>query len=242
MSDTRPRNPLLAAGMKHRIRDMNAKPPLSQAEKDRLGVIYPGMENIEILNIYRDLRNKLLRLSEYNNFVCLISSIGQEDESSLLALNLAAVFAFDRSRSSIVIDCDTTVELLDLLTSESAEGRGLIDFIESDQEDIGELLHDSGIERLRIVPSGSHTETRTETFESERMRQIIMELKARYPDRYLFINAPSMRLSSEVQILSNVSDFVIFQITAGDVTEQQITEAIEMIGAEKVAGVVLRET
>ena len=71
------------------------------------------------------------------------------------------------------------------------------------------------------------------------MREIVTELKKRYPDRYIFINAPSMRLSSEVQVLSNVSDHVVFQLDSGTVDEQQVTEAVDMIGTEKVAGVVV---
>jgi Mrp family chromosome partitioning ATPase len=71
------------------------------------------------------------------------------------------------------------------------------------------------------------------------MREIVTELKKRYPDRYIFINAPSMKLSSEVQVLANVSDQVVFQLDSGTVDEQQVTEAVEMIGPEKVAGVVV---
>ena len=71
------------------------------------------------------------------------------------------------------------------------------------------------------------------------MREIVTELKKRYPDRYIFINAPSMRLSSEVQVLANVSDHVVFQLDTGTVDEQQVTEAVEMIGPKKVAGVVV---
>ena len=71
------------------------------------------------------------------------------------------------------------------------------------------------------------------------MREIVTELKKRYPDRYIFINAPSMRLSSEVQVLANVSDHVVFQLDSGTVDELQVTEAVEMIGPKKVAGVVV---
>jgi hypothetical protein len=48
-----------------------------------------------------------------------------------------------------------------------------------------------------------------------------------------------MKLSSEVQVLANVSDQVVFQLDSGTVDEQQVTEAVEMIGPEKVAGVVV---
>jgi len=153
-------------------------------------------------------------------------------------MNLAAVFAFDKSRSSIVIECDANHSLIEKLSTQESDN-GLIDFIENDLDDISILIQESGIERLRIVPAGNVIETSTESLESTRMREIVTELKKRYPDRYIFINAPSMRLSSEVQVLANVSDHVVFQLDTGTVDEQQVTEAVEMIGPKKVAGVVV---
>ncbi|MCB1691868.1 MAG: hypothetical protein KDI19_03835 [Pseudomonadales bacterium] len=241
MTDSDSQSRELMGPLAHRIRDMRTTSRLSDERLNELGIIYPGMDNVEVLNIYRDLRNKLLRLSNYENFVCLVSAIAPDDDTALLSLNLGAVFAFDRSRSSIVIDCDAGHSLLDELTEES-DGEGLVDFIEDDADDISLLINESGIDRLRIVPSGSLTETRTETLESARMRQIVLELKVRYPDRYLFINAPSMKLSSEVLVLANVCDMVIFQLSSGLVSQAQVTDAVELIGTTKVAGIVMRES
>ncbi len=216
---------------------MQTSTHLSDEKKEELGVIFPGMRDRQVLNIYRDLRNKLLRISDYQNFVCLLSSLSTDGNTAKLAINLAAVFAFDKSRSSIVIDCDANHSIIEQL-SDLENGTGLIDFIENDLDDVSVLIQESGIERLRIIPAGNVIETRTESLESMRMREIVNELKKRYPDRYIFINAPNMRLSSEVQVLANVSDNVVFQLDSGAVDEQQVTQAVKMIGPDKVAGVV----
>ena len=221
----------------HKVRDMQQHSQLSEQRRDELEIIYPGMADRHVLNIYRDLRNKLLRISDYENFVCLLSAIEPNGETSLLALNLAAVFAFDKSRSAIVVDCDTNHNTIDELVPDNGE-TGLIDFIENELDDVSLLIQESGIDRLRIIPSGSIIETRTESLESVRMREIALELKRRYPDRYIFINAPSMKLSSEVQILSNISDQVVFELNSGEVDESQISKAVQMIGPEKIAGIV----
>lgn len=220
---------------------MRANARLSDEDKDELRVIYPGMKDREILNIFRDLRNKLLRIADYGNFVCLTSSLGPNNDTSLLSLNLAAVFAFDKSRSSIVIDCDTNTNVLDELAA-NQDDNGLIDFIENDLDDISVLIQESGIDRLRIIPAGRVIETRTESLESIRMKDIVAELKRRYPDRYIFINAPSMKLSSEVQILSNISDLVVFELHPNTVEPDAIKDAVEMIGADKIAGIVFNES
>jgi len=237
LNNNPPTNIAASRARLHSIRDMTSSSLLSDEKKEEFGIIYPGMRDRHVLNIYRDLRNKLLRLSDYQNFVCLISSLSPEGDTAKLAMNLAAVFAFDKSRSSIVIDCDTNYNLIEDLAN-LEESNGLIDFIENELDDVSILIQESGIERLRIIPAGNVIETRTESLESIRMREIVAELKKRYPDRYIFINAPSMKLSSEVQVLANVSDNVIFQLDSGVVDEPQVTEAVEMIGPDKVAGIV----
>ena len=219
---------------------MRSTEKLSEEEMDRLGIIHPGMGDQAMLNSYRDIRNKLLKLSNYSNFVCLVTSLSPEDETSLQALNLAAVFAFDKSRSAIVVDCTAAPNIIDtLITAE--EAMGLIDFIEADYDDMGALLYECRLDRVRVIPAGRMTETRTETLESTRMREIIVELKLRYPDRFIFINAPNMSVSSEVQVLANISDMVVFEVTPSSVTIAQVKDAVEMIGPEKVAGVLFQD-
>jgi protein-tyrosine kinase len=211
---------------------------LTKQRMDELRIIYPGMKNRDLLNIYRDMRNKLFELSDRKNFVCVVSALADDGDSSLLALNLASVLAFDRSRSALVVDCDTRRGILDEICDQK-DGIGLIDFIEQDDKDISVLIHESGISRVKVIPSGDTTDTRTESLESTRMRDILSELKKQDSDRYIIINAPSMELSSEVQILSNVCDMFIFQFDPGTIVESQLSEAIEMIGRDKIAGIVM---
>ena len=220
---------------------MHSEDLLSEQRMNEFGIVHPALSNTKLLNIYRDIRNKLLNKSDFKNFVCLVTTVSEKRESSLLSINLGAVFAFDKARSSIVIDCDTDKNLLDELTVND-NNTGLIEFIETEHEDVTTLLHDSGIERLRIVPSGDLSETRTETLESHRMRQIVLELSSRYPDRYIFINAPNTNLSSDVQILANICDMVVLELKLNTVVEAEIAKALDMFDEEKLVGIVLTES
>jgi len=162
----------------HRTRHMNSSGRVPNERLHELGIIYSAMEDSKLLNAYRDLRGKLLRLSNGQNFVCLVCALAPSDESSLLATNLASVIAFDASRSSIVVDCDTQYNVLDDLIS-GLNPVGLTEFIEHDMDDVASLINDSGIDRMRIIACGEVAHTRTETLESLKMREVILELKGR---------------------------------------------------------------
>lgn len=219
---------------------MGAAAQLTEEKMDDLGIIHTGTKDQKLLNSFRDVRNKLLRLSDYGNFICLVTSLHAGDETGLLSLNLATVFAFDKSRSALVVDCSADANILDEVIGDT-DYVGLIDFIESDFDDTSILLNEVGIDRVRVVANGKVANTRTEILESTRMRELVLELKSRYADRFIFVNAPNLSVSSEVQVLANISDMVLLEISAGTVSMAQITEAVEMIGTDKVAGVLFRE-
>ncbi|MFT4797220.1 MAG: Mrp family chromosome partitioning ATPase [Candidatus Azotimanducaceae bacterium] len=219
---------------------MGAAAQLSEDKMDELGIIHTGTKDQKLLNSFRDIRNKLLRLSDYENFICLVTSLHAGDETGLLSLNLATVFAFDKSRSALVVDCSADRNILDDVIGDT-DYVGLIDFIESDFDDTSILLNEVGIDRVRVVPNGKVANTRTEILESTRMRELVLELKSRYADRFIFVNAPNLSVSSEVQVLANISDMVLLEISAGTVSLAQISEAVEMIGTDKVAGVLFRD-
>lgn len=240
MTDTDFQHSSLPVEKQHRIRDMRSSGKLSNEQLRRIGIIHSSMDDTALLNVYRDLRSKLMRVARDSNFVCMVTAIAPDDTADRLTVNLGAAIAFDAFRSAVVIDCDTNANVLDELTIEQ-DRVGLTEFIEKDMDDVSVLINESGIDRLRVVHCGDASHTRTETLESRKMKEVVSELKGRYNDRFVFINAPSMKLSSEVQILANVCDMVLFQVTSGLVTQQQITDAVELIGADKVAGIVFRD-
>src|SRR5690606_40421995 len=55
---------------------------------------------------FRELRTCLLALGGDQSFVTLVAPIGQGCGGSFVARNLAAAFAFDESKKSLLIDCD----------------------------------------------------------------------------------------------------------------------------------------
>jgi Mrp family chromosome partitioning ATPase len=73
------------------------------------------------------------------------------------------------------------------------------------------------------------------------MRDLITELKSRYPDRCIVLNAPPFRESTEARILERFADQIIFGVPFGDVTAEAIEDAVDTLGSEKFSGLVFQE-
>jgi Mrp family chromosome partitioning ATPase len=103
------------------------------------------------------------------------------------------------------------------------------------------IIHRTGIPRLRLIPSGKPRETSGEYFSSFRMRAALDSLRCRYPDRYLFLDGPSVRGSPDARILSDLADFVVLVAGYGRDTPAAIAQAAAIFDPNRFAGVVFDE-
>ncbi|MFK5948352.1 MAG: hypothetical protein QM500_06245 [Methylococcales bacterium] len=204
-----------------------------------LKIIYTEMADSKTANTYRDLRTKLVQKSKGKNFIVMVTSCVQGD-SGLTALNIAAAFSFDESKTSLLIDCNLRDPKLDRLLLMEAD-KGLTDYLENDNIKIDNIMHTTGIKRLKVIPAGTFRETATEFFTSLRMRGLMSSLLARYTDRYIFLNSAPICDSADTRILVELCDFVILVVPYGTSTKNRIKESAEAIGPDKLLGVVFND-
>ncbi len=219
------------------IKKMAEITPLTPAELEDQKIVFPGMANSSVLNTFREIRTKLVQKADKNNFVLMISSICHEGGGSFVALNMAAVFALDQTKTALLIDCNLYKPTANRLLGVEPDF-GLTDYLVNPDLDIDDIIYASGIDRLRIIPVGGHIEGGAEYFTSERMTKFIQSVKTRYPDRFIIIDAPPVGLSAEGQILSELSDYLVLVVPYGKVTDQQIMSSVNAAGKDKVSGII----
>ncbi|MFV1871981.1 MAG: CpsD/CapB family tyrosine-protein kinase [Oleiphilus sp.] len=209
----------------------------SPTEMERLKIINGSMGNVKILNTFRELRTQLLKKNDKKNFVCMVSSINHRGGASYVAKNLAAVFALDKSKTSLLIDANLYSPSLDELIIGDAT-TGITDYLSNSSLNIKDVVYATGVPRLRVVPIGGNSEGAAEYFSSEKMQHFINEIRSRYSDRYIFIDAPPVIDSSEARILTEISDMVLLVVPHGRATEDQVEIGIEAVDPEKLVGLV----
>ena len=211
---------------------------LTADELDAKKIIHPDMSDHRNIDIYRELRTKLTHLAKGENQITMVSSVCPKGGSTHVALNLAAAFSLDESKTSLLIDCNLRAPgLHDRLYLDPEYG--LTDFLEKEVVGIDSITYATGIPRLRLIPVGRKREAASEFFTSLRMKAFLDVLKRRYPDRHIFVDAPPVGSSADARILAHLCDRSILVVPYGRVIESQIYAAIDAIGEEKLAGVIL---
>jgi|25_taG_2_1085351.scaffolds.fasta_scaffold00113_34 exopolysaccharide/PEP-CTERM locus tyrosine autokinase len=211
---------------------------LTSDDLDERRIIHQDSSNRDLVNRFRDIRTKLLEMSGGNNFTLVVSGMGDGAGSSFMALNLAAAFALDRSKTALVIDCNlrdpTLHSILDIIPE-----TGLTDFLEDPDYDIGRILYPTGIPRLRLIPAGSRRELADEFFTSFRMKQFLKAVRQRYPDRFIVLDTPPITDSPDARILAELCDYSMLVVPHGRTTASAVERAAVALNADKFVGAVI---
>ena len=211
---------------------------LTNEEMDAHKIIYPEMRDRKTIDLYRELRTKLVENSPNDNPITLVCSVTPQGGATHLALNLAVSYSLDASKTALLIDCNLANPSLDERLYLDPE-YGLTDFLENEVVSIDNIIYATGIPRLRLIPVGHKRGVTSEFFTSLRMKAFLDVVKRRYPDRHIFIDAPSVASSVDARILSILCDRVVLCVQYGRVTETQVRAAMEALGEEKIAGIIL---
>jgi protein-tyrosine kinase len=202
------------------------------------GMIHAGLQNYRQLDLFRELRANVLHGSTHRNPVILVTGVGAGCGTSFLARNLAVSIAFDEARTAILMDCNLRRPAVASNFHLPDRSSGLMDLFGHYDQDLGNIIHHSGVPRLRLIPAGSGTLNGVEYFASVRMRALIQEVSSRYEDRCLVMDAPPALGSPDARILAEHADLIV--IVAGEACHraETIRRATKVFPRERLAGVV----
>lgn len=229
------------AVMEHRKREQikNMAPPVfwTQEELYEKKIVFTGMRQRELLNAFREVRIRLLQKSQTDNMVVLVTSVTSAGGSSFFGFNLAATFALDQHKTALYVDCNPYGSGAEKYIAADID-LGLTQYLTDYTVPLKRIIYPSGVERLRVIPSGGSSESAAEFFNSKRMEVFVAEIKARYPDRFIVLDAPSVQQSTEARILSRYCDHALLVVPFGKAVSDEVLAAVDAVGKEKFAGLV----
>ena len=71
------------------------------------------------------------------------------------------------------------------------------------------------------------------------MPSLLKEVTTRYKDRTVIIDSPPPRLTSETSVLARLVEGIILVIKSGSTKRELIDELVELLGKNKILGVIM---
>ncbi|MGQ9858980.1 MAG: hypothetical protein ACUVS3_09875 [Thermodesulfobacteriota bacterium] len=171
--------------------------------------------------------------------VILVTSAGSGEGKSLVAANLAASIAQGMSEAAVLADADLRHPTLHKLFGMEVSP-GLSDHLAGHAQ-LQDLLRDTGIPKLRLLAAGSRTEKPIELISSERMKDVIREVRSWGPEQFLVLDTTPVLVTSEPRVLSLEADAVVLVVRHDHTPRGALKEALSLLGNEKVAALVFND-
>ena len=224
-----------------RLSNLHETRTLTREELQNKRIVYPDMEDLSVMNDFREIRTRLLQKSNGKNFSVMVVSLKKDMGASFTSINLGAVFAYEGEKTALLINCNRRETSLNGLL-DSGSYPGLSDYFANPELNLASIIHSVGIHRLKLIPYGTLTSQHLEFFGTQKMHEFVNLLKNRYVDRYLIINAPPLEESTDAAILSQLVDYVLVVVPYGRVSKSRLNKAIRSLPRAKIAGVVLNKS
>ena len=190
---------------------------------------------------YNKLRSRIITLTqgdEFYNTLMVTSTLGEEGKT-LTALNLAIALAKGYDNTVLLVDSDLRRPSLHKLLELKPEV-GLIQCL-TENIPLSQALIKTGIGKLVILPSGGTFPNPVELLASNQMKELIGELKNRYPERYVIFDTPPILPFADAQVLAPAVDGTIFVVREGKAKLKDVKEAIRSLHDTNLLGVVYND-
>ena len=190
---------------------------------------------------YQKLKAVLMSLSrkeEFDNVLMITSAIPGEGKS-LTSINLALSLAKEIDSTVLLIDADLRKPSVSSYLGIAAT-LGLTDILEG-RAGIEETLINTGVGRLVVLPAGKIASNPVELFSSNRMVQLIQEIKHRYPDRFIIFDTPPILPFAETRTLAQLVDGVVIVIKERLASTDNVSEAVSLLNGARILGAVFNE-
>jgi len=166
----------------------------------------------------------------------MITSALPGEGKSFVAANLAVSLAQNRKEHVLLIDCDLRKPTIQKIFG-MQNLPGLSEFLQHGG-DISKFLVSTVQEKLTILPAGRPPANPLELLASEEMADLLKELAHRYGDRYLVIDTPPPTMTAEANALARQVDAILLVVRKGRASRDTISDLVENLDREKIAGVV----
>ena len=208
---------------------------LSPASVRENKIISSSNVNEPAANAFRELRRSVFHFTEKPDPIVMVTGVAGDVGSTFVARNLAAAIALEEVSTALYVDCN----IRNAQQSQDDGRYGLTDYLESKDVSEDEIIQQTGILRLRKIGAGRSRELPGEYFSSSRLRYLFQNISTRYPDRSVIIDGPPV--STDTAILADLCDAVLLVLAFGRSTEQQVANALSVLGPEKIMGCVFND-
>ena len=220
---------------------------IDKASLEERGYLIDNGARKSIKDEFRQIKRKLLnnafgmasKTLHHSNLI-MVSSAKPNEGKTFVAINLALSIALEQDKTVLLIDADVLrPSIMRELGIE--ENLGLIDYLLGKSEQVSDIIYNSDIDKLKLIPAGKPHHLSNELLASEKMANFASELANRYPDRVVIFDCPPLIGVTETLVLANLMGQALIVVEESKTPIANILAATEHLNEDLALGLVLNK-
>lgn len=208
--------------------------------------MYPSEENSgHISDQYRRIKRPLLAnitgkgaARVANGRRIMIASSVPGEGKTFTSFNLALSMALERDYTALLIDGD--VAKSDMTKILQLDDRpGLLDLLNNDRLRLEQVVAQTDVPRLKVLPAGQWNSLSTELLASRRMEQLLDEITRSMPNCIVVFDSPPLLATSEAPALAAAMGQIVVVVAAGRTPQHIVKAGMEALDPEKSINLIL---
>ena len=196
---------------------------------------------------FRQIKRKLLnnafgnasKTLHHSNLI-MVSSAKPNEGKTFVAINLALSIALEQDKTVLLIDADV---LRPSVVRELGveEKPGLIEYLLGKSEKVSDIIYNTDIDKLKLIPAGKPHHLSNELLASEKMATLANELANRYPDRIVIFDCPPLIGVTETLVLASLMGQGVIVVEESKSSIADIQAATRHLNEDLALGLVLNK-
>ncbi len=188
---------------------------------------------------FRILRTQVLqRMLEHDWRSIAVLSPGADDGRTTTAVNLAISLANDLRHTVLLVEFDLKQPIIAKRLGIDAQV-GTDDVLRGDAGVEESLYHPDGFDRFVVMPGRTPMESSSEMLTGPRCREIVAELRARYPERILVFDLPPVLGTDDALAFVPLVECALVVVAEGVTPRADLLRCMELLRNTPVVGTVL---
>ena len=214
----------------------------------RSGMVTPDSDRSQIAEEFRHIKRPLLlnafgegAIKGGNSNLIMVTSARPGEGKTFTTINLALSIALERDLTVLLVDADVAKPSVARVLNFPGTA-GLVDYLADQDRSLSDLILQTSLPKLRILPSGRRHAHSTELLASDSMSKLVKELAHRYPDRVVLFDSPPLLATSEAAVLAGLMGQVVMVVEAGKTKREELNEALERLNPNQYTALVLNKS
>lgn len=170
--------------------------------------------------------------------VILVTSPDPAAGKTAVAANLAIVAARMPGRAAVLIDADPRGRGLLRSFGQRQRMEGLLEALQTHQDPTRSVVQ-FALGSLDVVPLGIPGSDAAELVASERMASFLARTREAFPTAVVIVDGSSVLHAADPLVLARNVDGVVLVARAGQTLREEVRRAVELLGPDRILGVVL---